>query len=655
MFLRRVGSPGAGTHLFVLSCRKLSHPPQRRLAFASFVGSWSSGRGCESLVIIALIIAAASIVGGSVLALLPTRRSQILGPIRTFGLTASGAVVLLHLLPEVYEARGVFGLLAFVAALLAPSAFRSLMRVATSSHNDTNAEWVTLRITYLSLLVHSVADGIALSAYSGHMHHGKPHYDVLVALSAHTVPVAAVMTLTFRDFRGVRFALFGALGLWIATSIGVIGAGLVPHAAVQGASAWVGAVVAGLLLHVVTHDLGGHAPTRPLERAVDLLAATAGIGVGLLSGDAHSHLSEARGMAPTLGHALLQITLKTAPLLLLGLGASALVQTLRQRVPSSWLTPRGVLRDGVQGALVAFWSPLASCDLLGTAKAFTKRGASGVLVVAFSLAGPVLGLETFALTLGLLGWKLAWPRFGGALAIAICAALVIGVLARPAARAATERTDIELGSGSRLNAPRRFLVAFENLFQHNGALMVLGIVAAAFVDALVPPAAARAIESPLLELVVVTLLTLPSYVCAPAAIPLGAILIAKGISPGAVLVGLLLGPAFNSRILSVLRASYGARVCLVAVLVSVSLAWASAFGVNRGAFEPEVPDLFHAWVSRAAAALLVGLWLRSLWRWGTRGWFASVLQPGAGQAHAHGRDSEHGSTPGLLEPGSALR
>ncbi|HEU5072621.1 MAG TPA: permease [Polyangiaceae bacterium] len=605
--------------------------------------------------IIALIIAAASIVGGSVLALLPTRRSQILGPIRTFGLTASGAVVLLHLLPEVYEARGVFGLLAFVAALLAPSALRSLMRVATSSHNDTNAEWVTLRITYLSLLVHSVADGIALSAYSGHMHHGKPHYDVLVALSAHTVPVAAVMTLTFRDFRGVRFALFGALGLWIATSIGVIGAGLVPHAAVQGASAWVGAVVAGLLLHVVTHDLGGHAPTRPVERAVDLLAATAGIGVGLLSGDAHSHLSEAQGMGPTLGHALLQVTLKAAPLLLLGLGANALLQTFRPRVSSAWFAPRGVLRDGVQGALIAFWSPLASCDLLGTAKLLIQRGASAALVVAFSLAGPVLGLETLALTLGFLGWQLAWIRLGGALAVAACTALVIGLLARPAARAVTEWTDIELGAGSQSSAPRRFLAAFENLFQHNGALMILGIVAAAFVDALVPPAAARAIESPLLELVVVTLLTLPSYVCAPSAIPLAAVLIAKGISPGAVLVALLLGPAFNSRILSLLRASYGARACMAAIVVSVSLVWAIAFGVNRGPFEPAVPDLFPVWVSAVAALVLVGLWLRSLWRWGTRGWFASVLQPGTSQPHAHGPGSGHGSAPALLEPGSALR
>lgn len=605
--------------------------------------------------IIALIIAAASIVGGSVLALLPTRRSQILGPIRTFGLTASVAVVVLHLLPEVYEARGALGLLAFLAALLAPSAFRSLMRVATPSHNDANAEWVTLRLTYLSLLVHSVADGIALSAYSGHMHDGRPHYDVLLALSAHTVPVAAVMTLTFRDFRGVRLALFGALGLWIATSIGVIGAGLVPHDIVHGASAWVGAVVAGLLLHVVTHDLGGHAPVRPLERAVDLLAATAGIGVGLLSGDAHSHLTEARDMGPSLGHALLQVTLKTAPLMLFGLGAGALWQTFRTRLPSSWFAARGVVRDGVRGALAGGLLPLASANLRGIAKGLEERRASVVFVVAFLLATPVLGLETLVLSVGFLGWELAWVRLGGAVAIALLAAFSVGVLARPGAQAPNERDDIELAPVAHVSAPRRFLAAFEDSFQHTGAWMILGIVAAAFVEVLVPSARARAIESPLVELAVVTLLAVPSFIAAPSAIPLGAVLIAKGVSPGAVLVGLLLGPAVNLRTLSWLRVAYGMRACVLVIAAAIPLAWAVAFGVNGGSVTPPVLDLSYTWVSIPAALLLVGLWLRCLWRSGTRAWFASVLHPGADRHHADGHGPGHGHAHGFLEHGSVLR
>jgi len=610
-------------------------------------------------VVIALIIAAASIVGGSVLALLPTRRSQILGPIRTFGLTASASVVVLHLLPEVYEARGALGLLAFLAALLAPSALGSVRRVATSSHSDKNAEWVTLRIAYLSLLVHSVADGIALSAYSGHMHDGRPHYDVLVALSAHTVPVAAVMTLTVRDFRGVRLALFSALGLWIATSVGVIGAGLVPYAVVEGASAWVGAVVAGLLLHVVTHDLGGHAPIRPLERAVDLVAATAGIGVGLLSGDAHSHLSEARGMGPTLAHALLEITLKTAPLLLLGLALGAFVQTFRSRIPSGWLGARGAVQSGVRGVLAGLSLPIAGGKLLGIARALDERGASVVFVTAFMLATPVLGLETLALTLGLLGWELAGVRLGAAIAIALGAALLVGVFARPSSGEASERSSLELVPRASPSALRRFGESFEALFQPIGAWMLLGIVAAAFVEALVPARAAVPVETPLgnawVEIAVVTLLSVPSFICAPAAIPLGAVLVTKGISLGAVLAGLLLGPAINLRFWGFLRASYGARVSASVILLPVLVGWVSAFAVNAGSFALPAPAPAQGWLGVVGALALSVLWFRSLWRSGTRAWFASVLHPDPHEPDAHGQSEKQGPAHGLLEQGSAFR
>ena len=602
--------------------------------------------------VIALIIAAASIVGGSLLALLPTRRSQILGPIRTFGLTASASVVVLHLLPEVYEARGALGLLAFFAALLAPSVLGSVRRVATSSPSDAKAEWVTLRITYLSLLVHSVADGIALSAYSGHMHDGKPHYDVLVALSAHTVPVAAVMTLTVRDFRGIRLALFSALGLWIATSVGVIGAGLVPHAVVEGAAAWVGAVVAGLLLHVVTHDLGGHAPARPLERAVDLVAATAGIGVGLLSGDAHSHLSEARGMGSTLGHALLEITLKTAPLLLLGLGLGAFVQTFRSRIPSTWLSARGGV--GLRGVLAGFLLPIAGGKLLPIARALDERRASVVFVTAFLLASPALGLETLALTLGLLGWEFAGLRLGAALLLALLAGLLVGRFAR-ANGGANEPSSLELAPRASANALRRYFECFAELFQPIGAWMVLGIVAAAFVEALVPARAAVAVESPLIELGVMTLLTIPSFICAPAAIPLGAVLVTKGISLGAVLAGLLLGPAIHLRFWGFLRASYGARVSACVIVVTVVVGWASAFAMNAGAFTVPVPAAAHDWVGIVGGVVLSVLWFRSLWRSGTRAWFASVLHPDPDEPESHGHAEKRGPSHGLLEHGSALR
>ncbi len=600
--------------------------------------------------IVALVIAAASIAGGAALALVPTRRSQILGPVRTFGLTASVSVVLLHLLPEVYQAWGGLSLLAFVAALVAPSTLRPLMRALTVSTSDKNAEWVTLRVTYASLLVHSIADGVALAAYSGHMHRGEAHYDVLLAVAAHTVPVVAVMTLTFRDFRGLRFALFGALGLLLAAFLGVVLAGLVPLDVVHGASAWVGAVVAGLLLHVVTHDLGGHPPVNASARAVDLVAAAAGIGIGLLSGDAHSQLAAERGVGPSLGHALVHITLETAPMLLLGLLVGALLQTFGSRIPSAWLESRGGLRDAVKGALVGVPLPLCSCSVLPISKALNQRNAGPALVVAFLLATPELGVETFALTVRFVGWEFAWLRLGGALVIAIFAAFVVGRLVRHRVGDGTPPPSIGLDSAGQQTVIGRLVGSFDELLYHIGAWMVLGIIAAAFVEALVPRDAMGGIDSPWLELALVTALTIPSYICAPSATPLAAVLIAKGISPGAVLVGLLLGSATNLATLVFLKSSYGLRATLVGIVAIVSSSWVLAFLVN-GCFAI-VPDYgldahlepSRLWLSAPAALLLVVLLLRSMWRTGTRAWLASMLQGDARrQRHgAHGHGHAHG-------------
>lgn len=601
--------------------------------------------------IIALVIAVASIVGGSALALVPSHRSQILGPVRTFGLTASVSVVLLHLLPEVYEARGAVSLLAFVLALMAPGAIRPVLKLVRAASGAENAEWVTLRITYVSLLVHSVADGIALAAYSGHMHHGTPHYDVLVALSAHTVPVVAVMILTFRDFRGLRFALFGALGLLIATSSGVVLAGLVPGEVVHGASAWVGALVAGLLLHVVTHDLGVHPPRHGTGRLVDLLAAAAGVGVGLLSGDAHSHLAEAQGMGPSLGHALWQISVQTAPVLLLGLLGGALLSTFESRFPSSWLGPRSHLKNAVQGAVVGIPLPRWSPRVLLLSKALHERRAGSALVVAFLLAMPVLGVETFALSVRFLGWDLAWLRLGSALLMAVVAGLVVGKLTpRPAPQLPPPAFELSTVDGS---FPRRIVSAFDELLHHVGAWMVLGVVAAAFVEALVPAESMGLRDNPLAELAVVTLLTVPSHVCAPSAIPLAAVLIAKGVSPGAVLVGLLLGPATNLATLAFLRGAFGLRATLLCTLAIVAVSWSLAFATNQWLNAAALPKVAaasehgHTWFGLAAAGLLSLLILRSVWRSGTRAWIAAMLHAGSSQhGAADGRDHAHGHAHG---------
>ena len=126
--------------------------------------------------------------------------------------------------------------------------------------------------------------------------------------------------------------------------------------------------------------------------------------------------------------------------------------------------------------------------------------------------------------------------------------------------------------------PRRALAAFDELFQHIGAWMILGIVGAALLEVALPAEAFEGVQGWVAQFTVITLIAIPSYVCAPSATPLAAVLLAKGLSPGAVLVGLLLGPATNVATIVFLRrwfggkaAAVGSGVCGVSVLADWTL------------------------------------------------------------------------------------
>lgn len=590
-------------------------------------------------VLLAAVVAALAVVLGALLALAPRTSEHWFGPIRTFALTASLAVVLTHLVPEGFAALGVTALVVFGAGALLPPTLETLVsRLWRHRQAGSQRSLVGLEAGYAGLLVHKLGDGVGLGAYAGPMGGGQPQLDVMVALAAHTVPVVAVVMLAFESARGRRAAVERAAGIAVATLAGVFVAGLVPAELVHHASAWIAAAVSGLLLHVVMHDLATHPPRSAGERSLDLGAALLGLAVPLVGG--HAAEGDAAGsVSRDLARSLWDLTLDTAPMLLVGLMAGALIQSFGSRIPERWLRSRGILVDAVRGAVVGAPLPLCSCSVLPVSGALAPR-AGPALVVAFLLATPELGVETFALSVRFLGWHLATLRLLGALLVAIVAGVVIGRLTR------RERAEPVAAAGPEPSAPRRSLAdvarAFDELLHHIGAWMVVGLCAAAAVETLIPADALGAMGHPLLELAVVSAVAIPSYVCAPSATPLAAVLIAKGLSPGAVLVGLLLGPATNLATLAFLRRSYGTRATALGILAVVGLSWLLALGTNH--WLPVVEVHAHAVVEHeahgvlalAAGGLLVLLLVRSIWRSGTRLWLASLSELGSGHAHDHG-------------------
>ena len=88
----------------------------------------------------------------------------------------------------------------------------------------------------------------------------------------------------------------------------------------------------------------------------------------------------------------------------------------------------------------------------------------------------------------------------------------------------------------------------------------------------------------------VAAVAMPAYVCAASATPVAAVLLLKGISPGAVLVGLLLGPATNVATLGVLKEAYGGRSVLIGTLGIALATIGIGYAVNANRWLP-----LHCW------------------------------------------------------------
>jgi uncharacterized membrane protein YraQ (UPF0718 family) len=109
--------------------------------------------------------------------------------------------------------------------------------------------------------------------------------------------------------------------------------------------------------------------------------------------------------------------------------------------------------------------------------------------------------------------------------------------------------------------------------------LLLGILLAAAISFMVPENwfANAAIGTGLVGMIVMMLFGIPFYVCATASVPIAAVLIAKGVSPGAAFVFLMTGPATNAAAIAIVWNLIGRRSSLI--YIGTLMVSALAFGL----------------------------------------------------------------------------
>jgi len=203
-----------------------------------------------------LLFALTPVLLGAGLAFLPGA-SRSLGPLRWVAILAAGFVVFAEMLPEAWEVLGAPSLALFAAGLLVPAGLEWAVARSDRPGAEARGEGVGLEMAGAGLTLHQLADGLQVGA-AGVSEVGGP--GLILAIAAHTAPLIAVAVLGFVEHSGRRGALLRAGLLVLATGIGVA----VGHSGAGGLSetmtACLEAGLAGLLLHVLTHQRPhGHA------------------------------------------------------------------------------------------------------------------------------------------------------------------------------------------------------------------------------------------------------------------------------------------------------------------------------------------------------------------------------------------------------------
>ncbi len=601
--------------------------------------------------ILAFVITTLSVSIGIAVGLIGEKHTPYVRPVQTFALTAALAVVLVQLLPEAMAELGIAGLGAFVVALAVPTLlewlYTHLLKARVSYAVDDHR--VGLELAFAGLALHQFGDGLAIGTYLTSAQTRVP-ITVLWAFSSHSIPVIALATLACRTRLGSRAAVLRGTGFIAATLAGIAVCGFVPDTVTHRYAPWAAAAVSGLLIHIVAHDVTHTKDTTPLYRGLDFVAFGVGILLAYLSMyGSHDDSAATSHMQHAIMNAWIRLTIDSSPSLLIGLGIAAIIQMWGSRLPLKWLGQGSTFRQAVRGAFIGAPLPICACGVLPITESLRQRGARAALLVAFLIAAPELGIESFALTGRFLGWPFAVIRLAAAVTVAIITALAVARWSMRDSHPSASHTHSTALGPEEPGTPlvKRFSRNLDELLYTIGPWTFAGLVIAAYVEAVLPEGSLQQLATSGMDVVVITLLAVPSYVCAASATPLAAVLMQKGLSTGAALTALLLGPATNIATVGFLRTQFGLRAMIAGLSALVLSTWAFAYALNLSPVplttEYQVtshPEHLHP-LTLMLTALLCVLILRSMWHHGIGPWFRTLGDFLAISDKDHGHAHDH--------------
>ncbi|WP_019617053.1 SO_0444 family Cu/Zn efflux transporter [Psychromonas ossibalaenae] len=311
----------------------------------------------------------------------------------------------------------------------------------------------------------------------------------------------------------------------------------------------------------------------------------------------------------------IDLFLDSAPWLLLGL---VLAGMLKMFVPMAWMHKQlggHGFKSTVKAALLGAPLPLCSCGVIPAAVGLRRSGASKAATTSFLVSTPETGVDSIAISYVLLGPFMAIIRPIAAVISAITAGLLVGRddqlqeiknqaadhsyahnSEQPAQSSCCSKkessstcsggsdkqhnhkhsheADIDCcestkdiaqelqGTPIHTRIVKGLHFAATDLIRDTTVWLLIGLFFAAVVQTYVPADFMAKWGDGILAMLVMVIISIPMYICATASTPIAAGLLLAGVSPGAVLVFMLAGPATNIATLGVVAKELGKRALL---------------------------------------------------------------------------------------------
>lgn len=228
---------------------------------------------------------------------------------------------------------------------------------------------------------------------------------------------------------------------------------------------------------------------------------------------------------------------------------------------------RRSFRSVFNASLLGVPLPLCSCGVIPTAVSFYRSGATKGATTSFLISTPQTGVDSIMATYSLLGLPFAIIRPFVALVTGLAGGIASHLFDKDQLSPAHLDPDRGMARVKHTFIQRMKIMVqygFGELVEDIVKWLLIGLLAAAFLSMIIPDSFFSSyIGNPWIEMLLVLAASVPLYICATGSIPLAAVLLMKGISPGAALVFLMAGPATNVATMMVISNTMGRKAFFI--------------------------------------------------------------------------------------------